>query len=94
MDFDIKTHDRDRKAHTLIDRMNLLELRLADAIKQGSTTQAAQLQRRIKVIDRQAWSMSSDDSQSCDNCGTAQGALNRIGLCAMCASTVEEQHGI
>jgi ribosomal protein S14 len=81
------------RAHSLIDRVNLLERRLDDAIKLGDTTQAAKLQRRIKVIDRQAWNMSSDDSQQCDNCGTTKGALNRVGLCVLCASTVKEQHG-
>jgi ribosomal protein S14 len=91
--FDIKAHDRDRKAHTLIDRVNELERRHADAVRLGNTTIAAKLQRRIKVIDRQAWNMSSDDSNQCDNCGTARSALNCVGLCAMCASTVEEQHG-
>jgi ribosomal protein S14 len=91
--FSIKAHDRDQRAHRLIDQVNLLERRLADAIKLGNTTQAVKLQRRIKVIDRQAWDMSSDDSNQCDNCGSARSALNRVGLCAMCASTVEEQHG-
>jgi hypothetical protein len=85
-------HDRDLRAHRLIDNVNQLERRLSDAIRQGSTTQAAKLQRRIMVIDRQAWDMSSDDSTLCDNCGTGRSALNRVGLCALCASTVEEQH--
>ena len=88
----MKIQDRDQKAHRLIDQVNLLERRLSDAIKQGSTTQAVKLQRRIMVIDRQAWKLSSDDSTQCDNCGTARHALNRVGLCKLCASTVDEQH--
>jgi ribosomal protein S14 len=74
------------KAHSLIDRVNLLERRHADAVRLGNTTVAAKLQRRIKVIDRQAWNMSSDDSQQCDQCGTTRNALNRMGLCALCAA--------
>lgn len=85
-------HDRDLRAHKLIDGINILERRLSDAINQGNTTQAVKLQRRIMVIDRQAWKLSSDDSTLCDNCGTARSALNRVGLCAMCAGTVKEQH--
>jgi ribosomal protein S14 len=83
----------DIRAHRLIDRVNELERRHADAVRLGNTTIAAKLQRRIKVIDRQAWNMSSDDSQQCDNCGTSQGHINRAGLCVLCAHTVEEQHG-
>jgi hypothetical protein len=85
-------HDRDQRAHRLIDGINILERRLSDAIKLGNTTAAVKLQRRIMVIDRQAWKMSSDDSQQCDNCGTGRSALNRVGLCALCAGTVKEQH--
>lgn len=90
--FDIKAHDRDRAAHRLIDRVNRLETLLQDATLRGNTVVAARLQRRIKVLDTRAWGMSSDDSNQCDNCGSARSAINRIGLCAMCASTVAEQH--
>jgi hypothetical protein len=59
-EFSIKVHDQDIRAHRLIDGINLLERRLSDAIKQGNSTQAVKLQRRIMVIDRQAWKLSSD----------------------------------
>jgi hypothetical protein len=88
----MKTQDRDLRAHKLIDGINILERRLSDAIKQGNTTQSVKLQRRIMVIDRQAWKLSSDDSTLCDNCGTGRSALNRVGLCKLCAGVVEEQH--
>jgi hypothetical protein len=92
MKFDIRVHDQDQRAHRLIDRLNELEYLQSDADRRGDTVQSALLQRRIKVIDRQAWKLSSDDSNQCDNCGTARSALNRVGLCTDCAHTVEEQH--
>lgn len=92
--FDIHQHDRDRKAHRLIDQVNELETLLQDATLRGNTVVVARLQRRIKVLDKRAWGMSSDDSMQCDNCGTSRNPINRAGLCALCASTVQEQHAI